>query len=625
MVILTAYTLNMALIPPQDIANDNLFVRAFVTIAMSLNGYGLVPFLLFPVLLPFADRAFAEPLRIGTALPAALFALFQVIGNSFLQTGSLILITYDPGQVLKALLQLTGFFLALYIFLFLFYGWYEEGAWEGTAPKLFAPFLRGSHIFRNTFLLFFLFWLPYMILRYPGLLMGDSMDQLLQALGYMDDTASKLILINPDFYLNNHHPVLHTLLMGALFRLGSMVSDNLGIFLNMLAQYLYTTVTFAAGFYFLEKWGVSERLRLGSMALLLLTPIFVNTTVMVAKDLPYAITCVWYLLFLMQPYFERKPFYTTLPGAIGFSAVLFLMLFTRHNGIYTILLTLPFLLLFGKQHLKFVLSSVFCSLAVFLLVTKLIYPICSITPGSKKEMLSIPIQQTARYLTEYPSEVTPQEQAAIEGVLDYKNLPELYNHYLSDPAKGTWKEAASSSEVSAYFRAWLAMGLRHPLCYIEATLDNTYGMFFIGKNAVWRQTIEESENVTGLLNLRGFDINYPPALTSLRTLLLQCENIFNRLPVLSLLHSAAPYVWTLIILTFLIFRRENKAEDARRSAFGKKNRGALILWLLPSYVTLLITFAGPSNAIEDLRYVFPVMVMLPFAFPAMIRAASAED
>ena len=78
----------------------------------------------------------------------------------------------------------------------------------------------------------------------------------------------------------------------------------------------------------------------------------------------------------------------------------------------------------------------------------------------------------------------------------------------------------------------------------------------------------------------------------------------------------------MIILTFLLFRRENKTEDPRRSSQGIKNRGAMFLWLLPSYVTLLITIAGPSNAIEDLRYVFPIMVMLPFVFPAIVQAAS---
>lgn len=591
--------MNMDPIPPEGILNGNAFVRAFVTIAMSLGGYGLTPLLLFPLLLYPVDRAFEEPPRLTIWLPASILSLFQTAGTSLLKTGSLVYIYYDPGQFVKYLLWYFAYFLIFCTGIFWLDQWLSRQPFRGGTPEPFDPFLAGPHVFRNVFLLFAVFWLPYLILRFPGYLMGDSMDQLFQAFGMMDDTASRLNLLNPEVVLNNHHPVLHTIVMGAVFRLGKMLhSDVLGLFLCTFLQYLMVSATFAAVIAFFTKCGIPQRLRLCLMLLFLLTPIFVNYTVTVCKDVPYACALTWYMLFLIQLLTGERPFYESRGGRLLFGAVVLMLLFTRHNGIYTLLLTLPFVLLAGKGHGRFVAVSMACTLLVFMFITKLLYPSFYITPGSKKEMLSIPVQQTARFLLEYPEEVTEEEREAISAVLKYEELADRYDPCLSDFVKETWNENATAAQISGYFKVWAAMGLRRPLCYLEATAENLYGYFAFGDKAVWRYTIEESENVFGLMESRGFELGYPQALNSLRTLLLELENIFNRLPVLSALHAAALYTWCMLLLFFRCIHKE---------------KGALLLLLLPEAVSLLIALAGPVNAINDLRYMFPIMMSLPAA------------
>ena len=53
-----------------------------------------------------------------------------------------------------------------------------------------------------------------------------------------------------------------------------------------------------------------------------------------------------------------------------------------------------------------------------------------VEPGSVRAMLSIPLQQTARYVTTYPEDVTKEEKEALEAVLDYENLSEIYDPWI---------------------------------------------------------------------------------------------------------------------------------------------------------------------------------------------------
>ena len=54
-------------------------------------------------------------------------------------------------------------------------------------------------------------------------------------------------------------------------------------------------------------------------------------------------------------------------------------------------------------------------------------PVNKITPSSIRETLSIPFQQTARYVSNYEDEVTEKEKKTIDKVLVYDTLKDDYN------------------------------------------------------------------------------------------------------------------------------------------------------------------------------------------------------
>ena len=72
--------------------------------------------------------------------------------------------------------------------------------------------------------------------------------------------------------------------------------------------------------------------------------------------------------------------------------------------------------------------------AVFaVLYNGLLLPALGVLPGETREMLSVPFQQSARWLLAYPDDVTESELRAVSAVLDVENGVPNYDPRLADP------------------------------------------------------------------------------------------------------------------------------------------------------------------------------------------------
>ncbi len=95
----------------------------------------------------------------------------------------------------------------------------------------------------------------------------------------------------------------------------------------------------------------------------------------------------------------------------------------------------------------------------------------NIQNGSIREALSLPFQQTARYITEYGDEVTDEEKKAIDAILDYDSLAEKYDPRISDPVKNTFRKDSTKEDLINYFKVWLQQIKKHTLTYFKATMN----------------------------------------------------------------------------------------------------------------------------------------------------------
>ena len=174
-----------------------------------------------------------------------------------------------------------------------------------------------------------------------------------------------------------------------------------------------------------------------------------------------------------------------------------------------------------------------------------------VEPGSVRAMLSIPLQQTARYVTTYPEDVTKEEKEALEAVLDYENLSEIYDPLDYDYVKNSFAakvdklpKAEQKVRLSNYFKAWFSMFLRHPGVYIEATLHGTYG-YFDPFHSVKVKSVYQFRTKEAIRD--HFDVDYVIRSEKPRNLLKEWATLWLKLPGASQLMSPGMYTWLLLI------------------------------------------------------------------------------
>ena len=546
----------------------------------------------------------------SAVLTGALFALFMVVGKSFAETGSIDGMAAAPFSALMRFALFTAVFGEALSVLFR-----ALDGLSGRAPARRDSAFPGRHPFAFCALAMAVCWLFYLAVFFPGSLPYDGVRSLNQ---FMTDVP-----------LENHHPVLMNMLYAVLFRFGRLAGgllgqgegsplspDNLGVLSIVLFQAAVCVLAFAGVVRFVDRSGVPRGLAWLALAFFALFPAWGVFAQDAFKDTLFngvfaffVLACAWTLFPRLLP--ECLAARPTSPWIVLGLAALAVCL-TRNNGVYLVVPTLLCILLAARRRqAAFVFAGV---LVAYAATTSLLWPAIGVNmSGNAKEMLSIPFQQTARCVATYPDDVTEEERAAIDAVLPYDQLAELYLPDLSDPVKETYKldnskipgsEAYADEHPDAlrdYFRAWLSMGLRHPGCYVQATVANTYAYFYpgvlVGQDIA--RPILSLYTETGPIN----DGEYRPHYVmpeSVRTAVEGALVASYDLPVAKWFWSPALYVWALLA----------SCAYALHAGWNRRRTWARMLAIaLPSLMLVLTVVAGPLNG--HLRYMLPVAAALP--------------
>ena len=136
-------------------------------------------------------------------------------------------------------------------------------------------------------------------------------------------------------------------------------------------------------------------------------------------------------------------------------------------------------------------------------------PYFKITSGSPREMLSVPFQQSVRYVKEHRDEITPEEERILTEVLNCESVDDLVKDYVPDHGdniKNKFNKYAETEAIVEYFKFWVRGLLNHPMTYVEAYLNLQYGWFsFEGNNTINYITVERLR-VAELIE--GYDSHY---------------------------------------------------------------------------------------------------------------------
>lgn len=509
------------------------------------------------------------------------FSVCLLLGNSYAQINSW---DYCFGSIvngiksLGALIGLTLLLCRLFTLLLTLYERISKSDWNHKITNI----LFGAHCFRNVFILLILVWTPIILISYPGNVCYDVIGQIEQGIGFQPFSA--------------HHPLAHTLIVGGMVKLFYDLTGSYdpGLFLYIIVQAILLASALAGTLQWLSKEKRAHGILSVILGIYLLAPMYSNMVSTALKDIPFMAMVIWYIIVLAELLTNRKRIKEPVFMMV-FVVLQVLVMVLRNNGFYMVAISSVFYCIFWwkesekEQKMKILLYFLILPVILSKLLNGLLISTLDAQTGSEREMLSLPFQQTARYLQLYREELPTDEKQWIEAVLgDVDQVAARYNPDIADPVKALYKDNAAGSDVMNYIKAWTKGFFRHPGVYFEAFFAHIYGWFYPGVSNAIRYEAEYS-----LFDKRGlFD--------GADKVLIFFYRLTDRVTILSLLQNVGAYTWALFLLGYYQWKQ-------------KKKKGLL---LVPLFAALLICMASPCFYLHP-RYAYPIMFTIPFLYGVM--------
>ncbi|MCX4371508.1 MAG: DUF6020 family protein [Dysosmobacter sp.] len=531
--------------------------------------------------------------RALAAVFGVLFSMTQVMGRSFAENGNWNAVFGSRFVEFRAAVFFSGrALLAACVVLYAF-------RLVDHAPKLSpAPAFSWKRFFLTAGVVA-LCYLPYYLYFFPGLGNPDTNMQIAWALHYPTEWLKYSPIRGEDIFATNHHPYFTTLLFGLFAKIGLKLGNiSYGVGLYCLCQLLTLAVITTGIWTYLRRLGLGARVCRGGLIFTALFPLFPLYGITMLKDPLFSMTLLTFSIFLLElarTGGERlqKNWFCVL---LFINALLVAL--TKNQGVYfaavialAVLIFFPFRFRAAAALLAPVLLFQFVWLGILL-------PAWNVAPGGKQETLGFFFQQTARYVSTYPEDVTEQEADAIRAVIDYDHLPELYDPVLSDPVKFTYNQDCTEEERAAYFRAWAQMFRRHPDAYIQAAIHNAYAGFYLEREtglSYYNFDLREVEDYPQL------QVATPPHLQAAEPSIRVSLRAIQRIPCIGILFRIGAYPWVVLFL-FL--------DALRRRQYGR------ILPQLPCILTVGVLFLAPVSG--SYRYAMPFTLILPFLLATLL-------
>ena len=522
-------------------------------------------------------------------LLSILLSIFLIVGNSFKKKGSFEFITNH--LIIHTVTFLILIFIFYKVISFLFKK-LDNIKWKESQEFNKIIKIFNKHPFLFCFIIILICWLPYIISFYPAILSPDPSYQIMQFFHIDNKYSTYSILLDPSVIITNHHPVIHTLLLGSMVKIGTLLgSVNIGLFLYSIIQILILSSTLSYTIVFLKNIKIPTKYLLLCLIIYALTPVFPFYSMSAVKDVIFGSLIILYIISIYQ-FMNKKEI--TFKDMLKELLLMILIILFRNNGFHVILLSFPFLLFYKNK--KQILMIFLLMLTFNITYNKVILPYFKITPSSIREVLSIPFQQTARYVNEYDSELSEKDKKIIDQVLEYDTLATRYNPELADPVKNKFNRYYKSEDLKEYFKVWKKGLFKHPITYIEATIHNTYGYFYPFKTNWYFYHKYDTRIVK-----KGFDYHYN-FLSSERNFLTIIATIFPYIPVIGFLVNIGFNSWILLFMAcYLIYQKQYKS----------------LVVLLPSFVLLLVCVASPANTY--FRYALPNIFAMPLLFGIFLK------
>lgn len=541
-------------------------------------------------------------LRKYTLITGFFFALSCVFGYRLEHAGHTGRTLSEWMGIVLALLIMTIVSSILVRILFSALTWLQD---KELKSRMVKKEYRGIQVFFFYAGIILLFWVPVFLAYYPSVFAYDAEAQFYQFLAHDYST---------------HHPLIHTLFLEAFFRLGEMMfgSYSAGMAMHSATQMFIMAAILGYVMMILYQAETSWVMRFALLIFYALFPVNSILALSTTKDVIFSGLVLLYVVKLYQwcGVEGRK----TKSFLLVFIALSVLMLLFRNNALYAYLAAQPFSYYLWKKSAGEHQSEAAETIAVrkqyivVVLVTLVLFTAAgaglkSVTlakNGSPREMLSVPLQQMARTRVVHEEEIDVSMREELNAYLPSEWVFAAYNPHLADPVKN---RAIIHDNPAGLIKTWIKLGVRFPVTYVDAFLDNSIGYWYIADKSHAEIYGIGTESGFGYLSTdnrtmpAGCEIvehSYFPALRVFMERIVS-DNEYQKIPFLSVIFAPAFYWWLLYLyMAFYLYRKEYKMLLP-------------VMFLLMYYFTLLLS---PTVLI---RYMYPFVISVPMILCLMTK------
>lgn len=362
--------------------------------------------------------------------------------------------------------------------------------------------------------------------------------------------------------------------------------EQLGIAIYTLGQLIISVFAYIISIRTLREFGVRERVVNIVATWWLIWPIYGMYANSINKDSIFSSFMLIYCVLLLYAVFRQNIFFSSGRMRVSMFLVIIFVSLLRNGSIYIVLLT-AFMALMAvdktnrKRWMQIQVPAIILC-GIFLAVAQYGF-------GERPkdyERMSVMFQQTARYTCYYSDEQTDEEIDGINCVLDYSMIKERYIAGYAEPMMILANHEMTNSDKKSYLKIWKEEFCKHPICYITATLANSYEYYYPVKsqwNTFTYNSADSYERLDGAFNF-GFRE---------RRDILALQSFFNEMPVLFLTMTCGFYSIFFVL------------------AVGKLLRTyKFLVVLMPELICYIACLFLPANG--NFRYMLSICYIVPF-------------
>lgn len=439
------------------------------------------------------------------------------------------------------------------------------------------------------FLVICLSWLIILIIKYPGIIYPDTLNQIIQSFG--------------DRLFNNKNPLLHTLLIKTFYDISLSFTNNINVatFIVSLVQLIFCSLIYAYICKYIYKrtnniyFYVATLLFYGFISY----NIFYNISI--SKDAMYAVFTALFVYMIDNLCHEPS-----IKNIILFVLTGILYSLLRNNGFYSlIIVAFVIIVLCFKYNFKKLTIAILTTLILSGVIRGPIYNailtnlnknyegdfyVPSATAFYDSFITVVPFQQIANVVV-HERELNEKEEWLIEEYIPLNEVKEAYNPILVDElyehVKDTCKPTRLNIPKIEYFKLWVELFLKYPLDYLEAYVNMNKYYFYPNKYVenMYYTSIYPNE----------YGIKY---INNNETLINKIETSYSnqkKIPLVSSLFSPGTIVFILLMGLYYCLLKKNKTTFVS------------MFHLLVNFL-ILMAFV-PLN--DEFRYIYPVVACLP--------------